>query len=236
MIDILGLIYAYVLPSSSTCFQLLFATANGPVALSVLAFNNSVVWHSFQHMISMIVHVAPMLLTLSIHWQDSDKFVTHEPGVSASPWAIVSRSIIYVYLPWVFVYYSFVFVYLGDTIKEKGYITLFDYVTKQALGKQLLWVPDSTDKMLVRKAAYLLVHVLFGTFTMFGASLMYNNFAAHCSYCIAICTAAAWNGAGFYGRVFSANYQFRNFNVELRKSLKRLSIAAERSNAINVAE
>mmetsp|Transcript_13148 Transcript_13148/g.15174 ORF Transcript_13148/g.15174 Transcript_13148/m.15174 type:complete len:384 (+) Transcript_13148:239-1390(+) len=227
----LGLFYIFLTPKNATVFQLLFVSANGPLAWSVLAFNNSLVLHSFQHIISLCIHTAPMMLTHSLRWQgNSDAFVVESTAVNSSPAAMVWRGLLLFYLPWVFIYYTLVFVYLGDRIKKHGYETLFEYITKQAVGKQLLNLPDNTDKMLIRKAVYLSIHVLFGIVGMSFASLMYTKFLAHTSFTVAVGLAAAWNGAGFYGKVFATKYHFRNFNAileEQRKSLRRLSASKQ---------
>ena len=43
-------------------FQVLFLVCNGPLAWAVLAFAQSLVFHSHAHMTSVFVHVSPMLL------------------------------------------------------------------------------------------------------------------------------------------------------------------------------
>ena len=50
-------------------FQVLFLVCNGPLAWSVLAFAQSLVFHSHAHMTSVFVHVSPMLLSYAIRWR-----------------------------------------------------------------------------------------------------------------------------------------------------------------------
>lgn len=56
----LSVLYCTVLPTNATCFQVLFVAANGPLAWSILAFQQSLVLHSLQHMISVFIHTSPV--------------------------------------------------------------------------------------------------------------------------------------------------------------------------------
>ena len=49
-------------------FQIVFMCANGPLAWSVLAFNHALIFHSWQHITSLVIHTSPMLLTYGIRW------------------------------------------------------------------------------------------------------------------------------------------------------------------------
>lgn len=50
-------------------FRTLFLFANGALAMSVAAFRNSMVFHRLDYMISVMIHVVPMLTTLRIRWK-----------------------------------------------------------------------------------------------------------------------------------------------------------------------
>jgi|NorSeaMetagenome_1021524.scaffolds.fasta_scaffold75303_2 hypothetical protein len=56
----------FVAPHSPDIFLILFTVSNGPLAWSVLAFNNSLIFHSAQHMTSAFIHTSPMLLTFGM--------------------------------------------------------------------------------------------------------------------------------------------------------------------------
>eukprot|EP00293_Proteomonas_sulcata_P007630 CAMPEP_0184291346 /NCGR_PEP_ID=MMETSP1049-20130417/3395_1 /TAXON_ID=77928 /ORGANISM="Proteomonas sulcata, Strain CCMP704" /LENGTH=248 /DNA_ID=CAMNT_0026598779 /DNA_START=563 /DNA_END=1310 /DNA_ORIENTATION=- len=198
----------YVLgaPTSGKWFQVLFLAANGPLAWSILAFSQSLVLHSPQHMISVFIHTSPMMLTLCLRWSPSDFVVeTTEPG-DDSVLAMMTRGVLWFYLPWVVFYYLWVFVAMADRVKSRGYQTLFDRVTGMAVGKPLTAVKDSTEHQLLRKAIYLAAHLCFGITSMYFACLMYHSQWAHWSFALCICSASAWNGASFYGKVWAAKY------------------------------
>ena len=67
----LGLAYVWFFPGSARLFQVFFLLANGPLAWSVLAFSQSLIFHSHAHMTSVFVHVSPMLLTFCLRWTEA---------------------------------------------------------------------------------------------------------------------------------------------------------------------
>ena len=188
----LSVFYTLFRPIDPICFQVLFLVANGPLAWSILAFSQSLVLHSMQHMISVFIHTSPMILTMALRWHKpcdgaTSRFATvPPPDVSASVPSMVYRGVAYFYLPWVVLYYLWVFVLMGEHVKRKGYSTLFDRITGMALGKKLASIRDQTHLELVRKAVYLLCHLGFGTLTMSFAALFYHNEAAHFTFCLSI--------------------------------------------------
>ena len=56
------------MPKSPRVFRVVFMCANGPLAWSVLAFNHAMVFHSYAHMTSVVVHVSPLLLSYGLRW------------------------------------------------------------------------------------------------------------------------------------------------------------------------
>ena len=70
----LCLMYIWVLPKNTALFQVVFLCANGPLAWSVLAFNQSLVFHKWQQVVSVFIHVSPMLLTYGLRWFPSAEF------------------------------------------------------------------------------------------------------------------------------------------------------------------
>ena len=54
--NLLCLLYVWGWPGSATMFQVLFLVCNGPLAWSVLAFSQSLVFHSHAHTTSVFVH------------------------------------------------------------------------------------------------------------------------------------------------------------------------------------
>ena len=67
------LIYLWIVPNK-TLFTMLFSIANGPLLLSVPLFGNSLVLHSLDKTVSLLIHLTPSIITYVIKWEHN----THE--------------------------------------------------------------------------------------------------------------------------------------------------------------
>jgi len=202
------LYYCWWNPSETWLFRVVFMTSNGPLAWAVLAFGQSMIFHSAPHMTSVFIHVSPMLLTYALRWYPSRFSVcadwptcTAEPETGVLPMVLETHTSFY--LPWVIAYYVWVFVLMNNRIKERGYKTLFDRVSNRGPTKFLTKISRNE---YVQKAAYMLVHVAFATVTMLLATAYWRSHTAHFLFIVAILATSAWNAAGFYFTVFANRY------------------------------
>ena len=205
-VNALGLLYVWAWPGDARLFQIFFVSANGPVAWSVLAFNQALVSHSWQHITSVFVHVSPMLLSYCIRWHAAHEFAVcgddwprcAAPAPAALVWAAFSRFYAY----WLVLYCVFVFIVLGRYIHERGFQTLFDRVSAHgplAPLLQRLTREGESELKLVKKAAYIVVHGIVGVVTMsLAAWLLWSEQAAHAAFIVAMCAASTWNASSFY--------------------------------------
>jgi hypothetical protein len=211
-VNALGLLYVWAWPRDAQVFQIFFLCANGPVAWSVLAFNQALVFHSWQHITSVFVHVSPMLLSYGLRWSEgapAEGFVACEGGdfprcaAAPAPGAMLWAALARFYAVWLVGYYFFIFLVLGRYVHERGFQTLFDRVSTQGPLAPLLrrlTRSGESELRLVKKAAYIAVHGALGTLTMaLAAALFWRSQAAHFVFILAICTASAWNASSFYG-------------------------------------
>lgn len=129
--NLLALVYVWFTPTSHTAFQILFLCANGPLAWAVLAFNQSLVFHKWQQVVSVFIHVSPMLLTYGIRWHTPAGFsVCFDPPNCASVSAVTLlwNAMTRFYLFWVVGYYCAIFVLLGPYLESRSFKTLYDRV------------------------------------------------------------------------------------------------------------
>ena len=206
--NMLLLYYCWVAPTNAAAFQVLFLAANGPLAWSVLAFNQSLVFHSWQHVTSVFIHVSPMLLTYGLRWNSDPRFrVCADPPACAgvATGALVGQALRLFYVPWLVGYYLVVFVILGSYIHKRGFQTLFNRVaTKGPLAPLLARVSagDRDPQQLLAKTVYVLVHATFGVSCMTLSTGFFFNQAAHFIFVAAICLASTVNASSFYFTVF----------------------------------
>eukprot|EP00672_Neobodo_designis_P020255 CAMPEP_0174837200 /NCGR_PEP_ID=MMETSP1114-20130205/6579_1 /TAXON_ID=312471 /ORGANISM="Neobodo designis, Strain CCAP 1951/1" /LENGTH=403 /DNA_ID=CAMNT_0016071249 /DNA_START=54 /DNA_END=1263 /DNA_ORIENTATION=- len=206
----LAIAYCWFFPENEVMFQIVFMVANGPLAWAVLAFSQSLIFHSAPHMTSVFIHTSPMLLSYALRWYPSPFKVCanwpecssdRDPNVEIGTmlWNAHAKF----YLWWVVIYYLWVYVVMNRRIQERGYKTLYDRVSSRGPTKFLTKV---SRNHLVQKAAYMVVHVGFATFTMLLATAYWRSQAAHLVFIAAILATSAWNASGFYFTVFANKY------------------------------
>lgn len=231
----LSLLYCWLVPTNSLVFQILFVCSNGPLAWSVLAFSQSLIFHSAPHMTSVFIHTSPMLLTFAIRWflpiDEHGAFQVvsfdspeHGDPLNVSPWSLVGNAVFYFYGWWVVLYYVWVYVIMGTRIKKRGYKTLFDRVVSRGPTK---FITKVSHRDLVQKAAYMITHFVFALFTMALTAVYWRNFWIHLLFVVAIVSVSAWNASGFYFTVFLAKYE-----EELRMRVG-LAVPAEKKEKVN---
>jgi hypothetical protein len=117
---------------------------------------------------------------------------------------LLYNALVYFYLPWIVLYYFLIFLVLGKHIKVHGLQTLYDRVTTKGPIAPLL--KSIHARRLVKKAVYMLIHLVFGIFTMTIATAFWHFYQLHFAFMAVICTASAWNASNFYFTVFTAKY------------------------------
>jgi hypothetical protein len=204
--NLLCLCYCWIYPHNTTLFQIIFLTANGPVAWSVLAFGQSLIFHSRPHMTSVFIHVSPMLLSHGLRFFQTDAFTVCEdfPKCDVGSTTLLYTALAYFYLPWIMLYYVLIFLVLGKHIKVHGLQTLYDRVTTKGPIAPLL--RSIKARRLVKKAVYMGIHLAFGIFTMTIATAFWHFYLLHVAFITVICTASVWNASNFYFTVFTAKY------------------------------
>ena len=61
-------LYVWVRPNDPQLFMSVFMLSNGPLAWATIAFNHSLIFHSYPHISSLFIHISPMLLTYGLRW------------------------------------------------------------------------------------------------------------------------------------------------------------------------
>lgn len=175
VVNFLSLVYIWIFPKSEVLFQVLFGLANGPLAWSVLAFKNSLIFHNREQMTSAFIHMSPMIWTYGLRWNPSLEHSV-DSGEFQSDLTRFLRPVLTLYLPWIIGYYFIVFVILGPRAKQKGNKTLFDQLVAE--GKATIFM-KMTPYELVNKGLYLLGHFSMGSFVVGLTPFLWKSFYGH---------------------------------------------------------
>lgn len=218
--NFLCIFYCWVMPGSAPLFRTVFMCANGPLAWSVLAFNHAMIFHSYAHITSVVVHFSPLLLTYNLRWNAPP--VDNHRVYGASQFRVcdtdlascsdvtfldlVGGTLVRFYLWWLCLYYIWIFVALGSYIERRSYQTLWDRIlVMKPVGPFLQRLLQRFPKLLVQ-LVYLLIHLCFSTFTMCVAVVLWHSQVAHALFVGAICLATVKNAAQFYMDVIEPHY------------------------------
>ncbi|CAE7470165.1 gpc1, partial [Symbiodinium necroappetens] len=233
--NFLCIFYCWVMPKSPRVFRVVFMCANGPLAWSVLAFNHAMVFHSYAHMTSVVVHVSPLLLSYGIRWSaapvSEDSLGSHHFRVCESQEAcneisafqMIWETLTGFYLWWLVLYYVWIFIALGSYIEKHSYQTLWDRIlVMKPVGPFLQNMLKKFPKLLVQ-LVYLLIHLAFSVATMLVAVLMWRSQIAHFTFLSAIVLSTIKNAGDFYMDVISSQYEEAASNAKVPVSKKILS-------------
>jgi len=182
-----------------------FLLVEGPLAWSVLLFRNSMVFHNFDQMTSLWLHVSAAVVGWSFRWH-SDKIEDSFPGLftfdteGPMPYRenFIRTAFIYLFT-WLIPHYFLMFRLLRDRIKSKGYDTLFMLLTE---GKGFLKKPLEKFKYRIRTKVYGFLHFLLFAITSNIAFIWWHYKEAHTAFLFAIYVISAWNGATYYYTAF----------------------------------
>ena len=230
LISVLGTFGTHTLAITGSRFMwhMIFATANGPTAWSVIVLRNAMVFHNIEKWSSLYIHLSPALVTWAMRWH-ADSVHKAWPEVFGSPLddeatfgnifgAGVAFYLIHasMYVPWLLCYGRF----HGFNLKKDDYDTVYQSLMKglpHNLKVKIGYVEENKTA-LKPCLIYYTIHML-ATFVSFAwAYICYESVWVHTAFCVAIFTASAWWGSMTYFKMMTMYYQSRF--VKYLKGLK----------------
>jgi hypothetical protein len=229
VINYLILIYyllsvAGVCPYPKVVFRILFTSCVGPLALSIPAFRNSLVFHSTDQIVILAVHWSPNVAMWGMRWW-SERLKNHfgdafdigcseisgnefklffdKDGCPATFSEIYGLPVFLYVICWATPYYLFFFIFAAKALKRNGYYTMFeDMVKTNSIIKKVVNLGGSKAK----EVKYMLAHGCCAYLSFFMGPLLWHSFALHTIYLIFIMSISIYNGGTFYFRVFAKKY------------------------------
>jgi hypothetical protein len=202
-------------------FRIAFTCVTGPLAMSILAFRNSLVFHSLDQIIILAVHWSPNLALWGMRWFPQDledmfpdtfhtgcetmtkheySYFYDENGCEGTFIDLWCWPVVFYLCAWAIPYALFFFVFGKSFLEEGGYATMFtDMKKKDWFSAILTKIPGGEE---VEPLKYMAIHATACIMAFFLGPLMWHSFTFHTIYLITLFTLAARNGAGWYFRVF----------------------------------
>ncbi|KAK9412841.1 hypothetical protein SUNI508_12350 [Seiridium unicorne] len=208
----------WIFPTSKRLFVSAFCLAFGNNAVAIIMWRNSLVFHSFDKVTSLFIHIMPCVtlhcITHLIPEQlQKERFralwmvKTSPPGsptayanvISMLAWSTIP------YLVWQLSYYFFITVRRREKIAA-GRPTSFTWLRKSYskawIGKFVLSLPD-----ILQEPAFMMIQYSYAVLTMLPCPLWFYSRWASGAFLMTVFTWSVYNGSTYYIDVFGKRFQ-----------------------------
>ncbi|KAI1436040.1 hypothetical protein GGR50DRAFT_266127 [Xylaria sp. CBS 124048] len=208
----------WLFPGSKRLFISAYCLAFGNNAVAIIMWRNSLVFHDFDKVTSLFIHIMPCAtLHCIVHLFDSEAqrqrfpalwMVKNSPPGSPTAYSNVISMIAWSTLPyavWQLAYYFFITVRRRDKIAA-GRPTSFTWLrrsyAKVWIGKLVLSLPTS-----LQEPAFMLVQYLYAVLTILPCPLWFYSRWASAVFLMFVFAWSVYNGSTYYIDVFGKRFQ-----------------------------
>ncbi|KAH7032868.1 uncharacterized protein B0I36DRAFT_101573 [Microdochium trichocladiopsis] len=217
-VNVLLFLSIWVFPSSKRLFLASYCLAHGNNAVAIIMWRNSLVFHDFDKVTSLFIHIMPCatlhcithlypLAEQAARFPALFQIKTASPGSSAAYGNLVSMlawSTI-PYAVWQLSYYYFITVRRREKIAA-GRPTSFTWLrrsySKTWIGKLVLSLPEA-----LQEAAFMLIQYAYAVLTMLPCPLWFYSRWMSGVFLMVVFTWSIYNGSTFYIDVFGKRFQ-----------------------------
>jgi len=220
MTNALCIVNALFFPNNAAFWQVNFAAANGPLMWAIVAWRNSLVFHSVDKLTSMYIHMVPSIMTFVQRWINKSMCAGGNCSVSLKTSFLIPMAL---YFLWQIMYLVMTEVVLkGKFEEDPTLMTSLRWIAKdkknsihqlmlQAGRKLKILKKDEVLDMKTRPGFIIITFVIFQfaftIATIIPTMIMYHSVILHGLFFIGVFMVAVWNGAGFYFEVFAKRYE-----------------------------
>ena len=211
----------YLLPSSQILFKMIFLYANGPLCWAIVVWRNSFVFHDYDKITSVYIHILPSMLTYTLRW--------HAPSFTS----LTSLSAL-----------DFFRAALGYILWQAAYFLKTECLDKEKLDRNphlltsLRWLSRDEKNYAAKKVLYfcrrigffekqekydssslktkfvlIITQFIYSMFTLLPCLLLFRSKTLHLAFIALIMTVSIYFGASYYIEVFSERYQLQFSHV-----------------------
>ncbi|KKA28027.1 hypothetical protein TD95_005026 [Thielaviopsis punctulata] len=217
-VNLLLFLSLWLFPSSKRLFTSAYCLAFGNNAVAIIMWRNSLVFHSFDKVTSLFIHIMPCATLHSVVHLISPEFQKARfpavyaiqkaaPG-SENDYATVLSMLAWSSIPyafWQLSYYFFISIRRRDKIRA-GRPTSFTWLrrsySKAWIGKFVLRQPES-----LQEPTYMLIQYTYAVLTMLPCKLWFSVPTASSMFLCLVFTWSVYNGATYYIDVFGTRFQ-----------------------------
>ncbi|RKP01675.1 hypothetical protein CXG81DRAFT_11686, partial [Caulochytrium protostelioides] len=187
-------------------YTAVWGLATGPTLTAIIAWRNSLVFHSLDKVTSLIIHFEPPLVMFVLRWTDPammlKRYAPMARAKGPGPMTMILVSLA-AYITWQSAYWVFIWRGRRDKIRE-GYATS----TTHLLADRKSPVFKLTHRLIprFRPAAFVVVQLFYTLLTLLPTPLYWSARWVHATYLVIVLSLSIWRGACFYFEVFSKRY------------------------------
>ncbi|KAK2023677.1 F-box protein [Colletotrichum zoysiae] len=217
-VNLLLVLSIWVFPGSKRLFLATYCLAFGNNAVAIIMWRNSLVFHSFDKVTSLFIHIMPCAtLHCVVHlWSEelqasrlpSIWTIKHSPAGSPTAYGNIVSMLAWSSIPyaiWQLSYYIFITVRRRDKIAA-GRPTSFTWLRKSYsktwIGKVVLSLPDA-----LQESAFMLIQYSYAVLTMLPCPVWFMSRHASAGFLTIVFTWSVYNGATYYIDVFGTRFQ-----------------------------
>ena len=208
----------WVFPSSKRLFTATYCLAFGNNAVAIIMWRNSLVFHSFDKVTSLFIHIMPCAtLHCLVHLYNSEEQKARFPAIwaiknsapgSPTAYANVVSMLAWSTIPyaiWQLSYYFFITVRRREKIAA-GRPTSFTWLrrsySKTLIGRFVLSLPGP-----LQESAFMMIQYSYAVLTMLPCPLWFNYRHASSSFLLTVFAWSIYNGSTYYIDVFGKRFQ-----------------------------
>ena len=208
----------WVFPASKRLFMAAYCLSYGNNAVAIIMWRNSLVFHSFDKVTSLFIHIMPCVtLHCIVHLYPEQLQAERFPALwtirnsspgSPTAYANLFSMLAWSSLPygfWQLSYYFFITVSRRDKIAA-GRPTSFTWLrrsySKVWIGKFVLSLPEN-----LQEPAFMMIQYVYAVLTMLPCPLWFYYTYASAAFMILVFVWSVHNGAAYYIDVFGKRFQ-----------------------------
>ncbi|KAI0650133.1 hypothetical protein C8Q79DRAFT_998052 [Trametes meyenii] len=228
-VSVLDLVFIWYLPESPALFVACYCLSLGSLASAVITWRNSLVFHDWDKVTSLFIHIyPPLVFTVIRHYYPNApaRFPALRDVPHLQPFKALLLSGI-IYLIWQLLYWKFVFLDRRAKVESGQRMTSFTFLLNSkrgVIGRTLSKIPPQ-----YREFSFMLGQLVYAIITELPVVfLLYDSAFWSSAYVLLLFAACVWNGGGFYIEVFGRKFE-RELEA-LRKELAEVNARSERSS------
>ncbi|KAI0854367.1 hypothetical protein F5Y00DRAFT_256859 [Daldinia vernicosa] len=217
-VNLLLFLSLWVFPASKRLFIAAYCLAYGNNAVAIIMWRNSLVFHDFDKVTSLFIHIMPCVtLHCIVHLftpeQQRERFpalwtIKNSPPGSPTAYGNLISMLAWSTIPytvWQLCYYFFITVRRREKIAA-GRPTSFTWLrrsySKTWIGKIVLSLPNTLQEF-----AFMMIQYLYAVLTMLPCPLWFYSRWASAAFLIVVFVWSVYNGSTFYIDVFGKRFQ-----------------------------